>query len=108
MGVVLIVDSLADVHDILGDIGKEAYLLLGTLVLLVLIVMVIISKVFTEPVKNLIDVIRKMSEGILNSVQRSEGLCIMKLWILRFPVTRWQTSWKGRIQPPAVCFQCIT
>ena len=42
MGVVLIVDSLADVHDILGDIGKEAYLLLGTLVLLVLIVMVII------------------------------------------------------------------
>ena len=38
VGVVLIVDSLADVHDILGDIGKEAYLLLGTLVLLVLIV----------------------------------------------------------------------
>ena len=74
VGVVLIVDSLADVHDILGDIGKEAYLLLGTLVLLVLIVMVIISKVFTEPVKNLIDVIRKMSEGHFEQRAKVRGI----------------------------------
>lgn len=63
VGVVLIVDGLADVHGIIGDIGNEAYLLLGTLVVLVLVVMVVISKVFTEPVKNLIGVIQKMSEG---------------------------------------------
>ena len=74
VGVVLIVDSLADVHDILGDIGREAYLLLGTLVLLVLIVMVIISKVFTEPVKNLIDVIRKMSEGHFEQRAKVRGI----------------------------------
>ena len=95
VGVVLIVDNLADVHDILGDIGKEAYLLLGTLVLLVLIVMVIISKVFTEPVKNLIDVIRKMSEGHFEQRAKVRGIVHNEIVDRTgFPVTRWQTSWK--------------
>ena len=40
----------------------------------VLIVMVIISKVFTEPVKNLIDVIRKMSEGHFEQRAKVRGI----------------------------------
>lgn len=63
VGVVLIADGMRDVHDIVGDIGKEAYLLLGAIVVLLFIIMVVVSKVFTEPVKNLISVIQKMSEG---------------------------------------------
>ncbi|MCI5679761.1 MAG: ATP-binding protein, partial [Bacteroidales bacterium] len=63
VGVVLIADGLTDVHSIIGDIGKEAYLLLGALVFLVLVMMIVISKVFTEPVKSLIGIIQRMSEG---------------------------------------------
>lgn len=63
VGVVLIADGLTDVRSIIGDIGKEAYLLLGALVFLVLVMMIVISKVFTEPVKSLIGIIQRMSEG---------------------------------------------
>ena len=62
-GVVLIVDGMKDVKDIVGDIGQEAYLLLACIVVLLFIIMVVVSKVFTEPVKSLISVIQKMSEG---------------------------------------------
>ena len=37
VGVVLIVDALTDIHSTIGDIGKEAYLLLAALVLLVIL-----------------------------------------------------------------------
>ena len=47
VGVVLIADGMRDVHDIVGDIGKEAYLLLGAIVVLLFIIMVVVSKVFT-------------------------------------------------------------
>lgn len=63
IGVVLIADGLTDVYNTLGDIGKDAYLLMGTLALLVLVMMIVISKVFTEPVKSLIGIIQRMSEG---------------------------------------------
>ena len=63
VGAVLISDAMTDVHDIVGDIGKESYLLLATVVLLVVLIMFVVSKVFTEPVKSLIGVIQKMSEG---------------------------------------------
>ena len=62
-GVVLIVDGMKNVYDIVGDIGKESYLLLATIVLLLFIIMVGVSKVFTEPMKNLIGIIKEMSEG---------------------------------------------
>ena len=62
-GVVLIVDGMKDVQDIVGDIGKEAYLLLLSIVVLLFVFMVAVSKVFTEPVKNLIGIIKEMSEG---------------------------------------------
>lgn len=62
-GVVLIVDGMKAVYDTIGDIGKEAYLLLATIVLLLFVIMVGVSKVFTEPMKNLIGIIKEMSEG---------------------------------------------
>ena len=62
-GVVLIVDGMKDVQDIVGDIGREAYLLLGCIVALLFVIMVVVSKVFTEPVKSLIGIIKEMSEG---------------------------------------------
>lgn len=62
-GVVLIVDGMEDVHDIIGDIGSEAYLVLAAVLIVVFAVMIAISKAFTEPVKSLIRVIQKMSEG---------------------------------------------
>lgn len=62
-GVVLIVDGMQDVQGIIGDIGREAYLLLACIVALLFIIMVVVSKVFTEPVKNLIGIIKEMSEG---------------------------------------------
>ena len=62
-GVVLIVDGMQDVQDIVGDIGREAYLLRACIVVLLFIIMVVVSKVFTEPVKNLIGIIKEMSEG---------------------------------------------
>lgn len=63
VGVVLIADGLSEVRSTIGEIGKDAYLLLAVLVVLVFIVMIVISKVFTEPVKSLIGIIQKMSEG---------------------------------------------
>jgi len=63
IGVVLIADGLTDVYGTIGDIGRKAYLLLGALASLVLVMMLVVSKVFTEPVKSLIAVIKKMSEG---------------------------------------------
>lgn len=62
-GVVLIADAMTEVHHTVGDIGKESYLLLATVVILVFVIMFVVSKVFTEPVKSLIGVIQKMSEG---------------------------------------------
>ena len=62
-GVVLIVDDMQDVHDTVGDIGSASYLVLAAVLIVVITIMVAISKVFTEPVKNLIGVIQKMSEG---------------------------------------------
>ena len=62
-GVVLIVDGMQNVQDTVGDIGREAYLLLACIVVLLFIIMVVVSKVFTEPVKNLIGIIKEMSEG---------------------------------------------
>ncbi len=62
-GVVLIVDGMKDVQSIVGDIGQEAYLLLACIVTLLFIIMVVISKVFTEPVKGLIGIIKEMSQG---------------------------------------------
>ncbi len=63
IGVVLISDALTDVYDNVGEIGKDAYFLAAMLVIITFLMMVLISKIFTEPVKSLIRVIQKMSEG---------------------------------------------
>ena len=41
-GVVLIVDGMKSVQDIVGDIGQEAYLLLGCIVVLLFIIMIVV------------------------------------------------------------------
>lgn len=63
IGVVLIADAAEDIHSIIGEIGQDAYLLAAILVVITFLLMLLISKVFTEPVKSLIRVIQKMSEG---------------------------------------------
>ncbi len=63
IGVVLISDAVTDVHDTVGAITKDTYSLAAILVTITFLLMVFISKVFTEPVKGLIRVIQKMSEG---------------------------------------------
>lgn len=63
VGVVLIADALTEVQNTIVDIARESYLLLGCLAVLVFLLVFVISKVFTEPVKSLIKVIQKMSEG---------------------------------------------
>ncbi len=62
-GVVLIVDDMQDVHNTVADIGSTSYLVLAAVVIVVMTIMIAISKAVTEPVKNLIRVIQKMSEG---------------------------------------------
>lgn len=64
-GVVLIVDSLDDVADTVGNIAGKAYILLATLAVVVIVVMVIMSQLFTSPIKRMINVIQKMAEGHL-------------------------------------------
>lgn len=64
-GVVLIVDSLSDVADTVGNIAGKAYILLAMLSVIVIIVMVAMSQLFTSPIKRMINVIQKMSEGHL-------------------------------------------
>lgn len=63
IGVVLIADAAEDIHSIIGEIGQDAYILAAILVVITFLLMLLISRVFTEPVKSLIRVIQKMSEG---------------------------------------------
>lgn len=62
-GVVLISDALTDIQATVGDIARKAYLMAGIMVLVVFILMLVVSQVFTEPVKSVIRVVQKMSEG---------------------------------------------
>lgn len=64
-GVVLIVDSLSDVSDTVVNIAGKAYILLAMLAIIVIVVMVALSQLFTSPIKRMINVIQKMSEGHL-------------------------------------------
>lgn len=62
-GVVLISDALTDIQDTVGDIARKAYIMVGVMVLVVFILMLVVSQVFTEPVKSVIRVVQRMSEG---------------------------------------------
>ncbi len=64
-GVVLIADSLQDVRITVGNIGNKAYFMLAVLLVAVILIMVVISRLFTEPLKRIIRVIQKMAEGHL-------------------------------------------
>lgn len=62
-GVVLISDAVTDIQAKISDIAQKAYLMVGVMVLIVFLLMVVVSQVFTEPVKSVIRVVQKMSEG---------------------------------------------
>ena len=64
-GVVLIADSLQDVRITVGNIGNKTYFMFAVLLVGVVLVMVVISRLFTEPLKRIIRVIQKMAEGHL-------------------------------------------
>jgi len=62
-GVVLISGSLSDIDETVGDIAQKGYLLLMTITVLVFIAMIAVSQIFTNPIKRIIKVIQRMSEG---------------------------------------------
>lgn len=62
-GVVLVVDSVNDVTDMVGNIAQKSYVLLAVLLVVVIVIMVVMSRLFTEPLKRMIQVIQKMAEG---------------------------------------------
>lgn len=62
-GVVLISADMQDVSDTVDDIAQKGRLILAGLVIIVIIMMFIMSRIFTEPIKRMIKVIQKMSEG---------------------------------------------
>lgn len=64
-GVVLIADSLQDVSNTVGDIAEEAYIWLAVVLVIVILIMLVMSQLFTEPLKRMIKVIQKMAEGHL-------------------------------------------
>ncbi|HBF65705.1 MAG TPA: hypothetical protein DDW34_08150, partial [Clostridium sp.] len=63
VGVVLVSDDLSDISVTVSNIAKKGNLLLAGLAIIVIIIMIIMSQIFTEPIKKLIKVIQKMSEG---------------------------------------------
>lgn len=65
-GVILIVNSLEDMEATLADIAGKAYILLGVLAIVVILMMVVMSQLFTEPLKRMIKVIQNMAEGHLD------------------------------------------
>lgn len=62
-GIVLILDAMTDIQATVNNIARKAYLLAGVMVLLVFLLMLVVSQIFTEPIKGVIRVVQKMSEG---------------------------------------------
>ena len=66
IGAVLISDSASDIFDTIGDIQKQVIILLCGVVIISGIIMFFMSQITTEPLKNMLAVIKKMSEGHLD------------------------------------------
>lgn len=64
-GVVLISALVTDVENTVGDIEGQAFLVIGIILVAVIFLMIAMAHTFTEPIKNIINVIKKMSEGHL-------------------------------------------
>lgn len=62
-GVVLVSDDMKDISDTVNNIAKKGNMLLAGLAIIVIIMMFILSQIFTEPIKKMIKVIQKMSQG---------------------------------------------
>ena len=66
VGVVLVSALATDVGIMLDGVKKQVYILLGCVVFLVAVLIFVLSKTFTEPLKQVIDVIKEMSYGHLD------------------------------------------
>ena len=62
-GAVLISGSLEDIDNTVSDIAKKGNYLLGIISFIVLLIIVVVSNVFTAPLKEMIRGIQRMSEG---------------------------------------------
>lgn len=65
VGAVLVAANASDIDITVGAIKKQVYFLLGAILFVVGIIIIFISQIFTQPLKSMLGVIRKMSEGHL-------------------------------------------
>lgn len=65
-GAVLIVDDITSITNTVYDISKKGNNLLITVFIIIILATIILARIFTEPIKNMILVIQKMSEGHFN------------------------------------------
>lgn len=66
VGAVLISALTTDISVTISDIKKQVYILLVAIFLISAIIMFLMAQAFTDPLKNMLDVIKKMSEGHLD------------------------------------------
>ena len=62
-GVVLIADETLSIADTVADIAKKGNILLVGLTIIVILITIVLSRVFTEPLKRMIKAVQRMSEG---------------------------------------------
>lgn len=66
VGAVFISALATDISVTVGDIKNQVYILLGTIVVIAGVIMFFMAQIFTDPLKRLLMVIKKMSEGHLD------------------------------------------
>ncbi|MBO8435178.1 MAG: HAMP domain-containing protein [Tyzzerella sp.] len=74
IGAVLISDSTSDIFETIDNIRKQVIILLFGVVIISAIVMFFISQIITEPLKKMLEVIKKMSEGHLDQRVTVSGM----------------------------------
>lgn len=73
VGIVFISALATDISLTVGDIKRQVYILLGGIVIIASIIMFFMAQIFTDPLKNLLEVIKKMSEGHLDQRVKVSG-----------------------------------
>lgn len=66
VGAVLVAANATDISVTLSEIKKQVHILLAAIVLIVGVIILFLSQIFTEPLKSMLNVIKKMSEGHLD------------------------------------------
>ncbi|WP_317855777.1 HAMP domain-containing sensor histidine kinase [Chakrabartyella piscis] len=73
MGVVLISDGIEDIEDILSEISSRSDTLLWGLAIGLLILMIVMSRIFTRPLLSMTKIIQRMSEGYFGERLQMNG-----------------------------------